>query len=119
MDLRTFISTALADIVGGIEDAQKETEDSDAVIVPGLSGSAARTYQGHRGLLTAESHPTTVVEFDVAVTATEGSSGKLGGGAKLQILWFGADAEEKAEHSNVSRISFAIPVRLPQGAPEE
>ena len=57
------------------------------------------------------------IEFDVAVTVTEGSESKKGGG--ITILGVGANAEGKSAttNSSVTRIKFNVPVCLPPSHP--
>jgi len=67
MDLRTFITTALLDIVGGIRDAQKETGDSTIVPDSNLNKEWVEL-----GVTCAQ-----VIDFEILVRADE-STGKHG-----------------------------------------
>jgi hypothetical protein len=55
----------------------------------------------------------TGIEFDVALTTTEGTGSQVGGG--IRVGGFGLGAEGKSEHSNssVSRIKFTVMITLP------
>lgn len=104
IELHTFIKQALLDIVNGISDAQKEA--GQGVFVPAGIGS---DYECIRlGVTHLQS-----VEFSISVTAdsSTGKSAKIGvlGG----IVGGALSAGDSAANSQVSRISFKVPVQLP------
>jgi len=96
MDLKDFVSETLRQIVDGVKDAQPAAQSKGAVVVP--------HYQH------AEK-----VEFDVAVTAVEGT--EKGGKAGLLVWSLGGAVSGKFESSTstVSRIRFSVAVELPKG----
>lgn len=53
------------------------------------------------------------VDFDIAVTTTEGSEAKAGAGITVAGFRLGADGKSDSTHSTVSRIRFAVSVSLP------
>ncbi|MFN4771140.1 MAG: hypothetical protein ACK5N1_03895 [Gemmatimonas sp.] len=116
MDLREFISQGLQDVVGGILDAQKAVEamSSDAVVSP-------TTVTNAKDILVAAGRyqAVTMVQFDIAVSAS--TSGSVEGGASGKIkIWplGGADGNAKAnashERGHESRIAFEVPIALPR-----
>jgi hypothetical protein len=53
------------------------------------------------------------IEFDVAVTATEGTETKGGIGIMVGSIGLGAQGKSDRENTSVSRIRFRIPLVLP------
>jgi hypothetical protein len=88
MDLQTFVSETLQQIVNGISHAHKNGVRS--------SGGAAEN-----------------IEFDVAVTATEGTDKKGGLGLLVAGIGIGGQAGSSTANTTVSRIKFSVPVFLP------
>jgi hypothetical protein len=91
--------------------AQAVTQEHGAGVNPVYDASAAngeifgRT-QGHS--------PVIRVGFDVALTVTEGSDMKAGGGVKVAgIFSLGASASGTDRLEHVSRVKFVVPLALP------
>lgn len=101
MDLQTFVRETLVQIVAGVELAISDIKgnSTNAMVNP------YRPDANH-------SDPTNV-EFDVAVTVTDSSSGRAGGGIKILSFNVGAHGEGKIEAKAVNRIKFSVPVALP------
>ena len=96
MDVKEFVSETLKQIIDGVKNAQKSTEGTGAAVNP---------FDNHYEK----------VEFDIAATVIESS--ETGGKAGLSVFSIGAGVTGKAESSSsvVSRIKFAILVRMPRG----
>ena len=109
MDLKTFVTETLQQIVAGVREAQ--ATDGGAAINAKMKGVPGGAIGGH--LINTGSGMFTCVDFDVAVSA-EGS-----GGAKAGLIVFGvgvdAGGERKSGYAN--RIAFSVPLRLPDGDP--
>ena len=59
-----------------------------------------------------------LVEFDIAVTATEGKENKGGIGVALGSIGLGTSRKEELEHVAQNRIKFGIPMVYPnEGKP--
>lgn len=112
MDLQTFVQSTVLAIARGVEAARK---DSDGVApqlqMPGeddkVEGLLFTRPEG-KGL-----QPVFMVEFDVAVSASDKNSGSVGGGIRV-LEFFSAEGKQSTEKeaSTVSRIKFKVPVRL-------
>jgi len=104
MELRQFISKALCDIVNGIKDAQKETDKG--TIVPHATTNAKAVEAGISDL--------TSIEFEVTVKTDE----RTGSEAKLNVVAAIVGGSVKGESGNssgyASKLSFRVPVKLPQ-----
>lgn len=113
MDLKTFVSETLTQIVEGVTDAKMRLEKQ---------GSTARINPVLR--TRAEGHPSEArpVEFDLALTVTQAadeSSATRGEGRASIISVFqakvGADLESKSGHRSeeVSRVKFSVMLAQP------
>jgi hypothetical protein len=97
MDLKEFISQTISDIVSGIEESSRKLEKD---------GRRVRLFSPGK---TDVRH----VEFDVAVTASNGESGDIGAEGGIKV-WGIAQAGSKAGYkqethdSTVSRIKFGV-----------
>ena len=112
MELKEFVSEILVQVCEGIVDAQARTANSGALISP--------TFKRNNGELTVDtvSNGLTSERFDVALTASTSNSTDGKGGLKLGIavLEFnaGGGKTEAVQNSQVSRVQFEIPVKLPE-----
>ncbi len=97
MDIQQFVSEALKQVIDGVRDAQHHATGRKAAVAP------YHNYQKE-------------VNFDIAVTVTEGK--EAGGKAGLTVWGVGAGVSGKSESSSstVSRIKFSVAVDLPQGS---
>ena len=112
MDLKTFVSSTLQQIVRGVELAQTELADSDAQINPGARALPPRDgmpgVPGKYGLQHVRD-----VTFDVAITAGDEQTAGANGGVKVMGLQLGGSGGVRYENSSVSRIQFVVPIALP------
>lgn len=104
MELRNFIKETLKDVLGGINDAQKEIKNGE--IVPLLNE------EGWKGLETGLTSYQ-AIDFEVSVNAVE----KEGSEAKLNVVaaviggGISGESSNSAEHT--AKLNFKIPVRFP------
>lgn len=114
MELKEFITAALTEIVQGVADAQKILGENGRFINPELSTQQG-TLETQAKHVSVQGQLVQTVDFDIAVTATEGT--KTGAGIKVLagIFDLGANGKSSNEQSAVSRIKFAVPVTLPYG----
>lgn len=99
MDLKSFITETLQQIIEGVQDAQKYISDKKitATIHPKKSRENIES-----------------VDFDVAVTSTESNSSGLSGGIKVaSIFSIGGEGKNQLSEQNVSRIKFKVQIELP------
>jgi len=69
----------------------------------------------HGKLVSIQGQLVQTVEFDVAVTATEGTDTKGGIGVVAGVFALGSQGQSSEEISAVSRIKFSVPITLPYG----
>lgn len=108
MELKDFVAETLSQIVEGVRIAQKREDGANV-----NAAMAGAEFGGH--LVNVGTYGVaTRVDFDVSVTAET----KGGAGAKLSV--FGVGVEGGAGHTagSANRISFSVPVRLPDGDTE-
>ena len=108
MELKDFISTALIDIVEGVQESKKLLGENQNCICPivknCMGGSSLKEFDHTQGL----HHKT--VHFDVAVTIENKNTknGKIG--IKVCGLEAGIGKAGDAAYSSTSRIKFDIPI---------
>lgn len=111
MELRQFVSDALVEIFEGVKDAKKKLSDEGG-INPAPMGNAA-DYAGTTGFMACGRKIATFVDFDVAVTAAEGTGTKGGIGVFAGVVGLGSQGQSSESNSKVSRIRFQVPVLFP------
>ena len=103
MELRTFIKTALLDIINAVKDAQTET---DTPIIPAGVNNSFESVK--YGIIEIQ-----VVDFEVMVEVDEskGSEGKLG----VVNSFIGAGISGKSAKGNKQSnvLKFRIPIKFP------
>lgn len=113
MDLKTFITETLGQIVNGVHDAQKAVAGvPGAAINPELYSSGADLAKN--GLMQSDGSVAMLVQFDVAVAATEGTGTKAGIGVVAAVFSLGAQGQSNQENSASSRVKFCVPLTLPR-----
>jgi hypothetical protein len=113
MELKEFVSEALTQIVAGIEEAQGSIGKSNAEISPKYSNRQQGMLEKHKILFSNKGSIIQHVDFDVAVTASEGTGTKAGVGVIAGAFNLGASGQSNQENQTVSRIKFSVPVTLP------
>ena len=104
MELKDYIAEALGQILSGISEAQgKELGSNINAATFGLP-QGLKVFNSNIGTFT-------IVDFDIAVSAE--TSG--GGGANLKVFGIGAEAAAEHRAGRANRLTFSVPVRLPDG----
>ncbi len=104
MDLKLFIKETLIQIIEGIDEAR--TIEGAGGIASGRHVKQLNTAPGI--MQDANGALYTAIDFDVAVTATDGN--EIGGGLKVAVAGIGA--KKTLENQTVSRVKFTIPMRF-------
>jgi hypothetical protein len=92
MELDEFVRRTIEQVISGVGEACKHAKANGAEI----SGDSL-----------------TPIEFDVAVTTTEGSESKANAGIKVAWIGIGGEGKSEVTSSSVSRIKFSVLVGLP------
>ncbi len=115
MELRDFVAESLKQVVDGIVNAQEYSKKKGAFINP-----KDMVNTSNNGLIVTHNlgsgqYPIPqVIEFDVAVTVSEGMEAKAGIGVFAGALGLGTQAKVADGNSSISRIKFSIPVLFPE-----
>ena len=107
MKLETFIAETLKQIVAGVKSAQKDAEEHGAMINPPIRGEKLLRPLNNSATIVQQ------VEFDVALTTSEGTTTSGGLGIFVGYVGIGARGESDAASASTSRIKFSVPVSLP------
>ncbi|MGB2254099.1 MAG: hypothetical protein ACPH56_03660 [Spongiibacter marinus] len=113
MELKEFISEALTQIVEGIEDSQSKVSESNAEISPTYSNRQQEMLEKNKILFSSKGGVIQHVDFDVAVTASEGKGTKAGVGVIAGAFNLGASGSSDQSNQTASRIKFSVPITLP------
>lgn len=113
MELKEFISEALIQIVSGIEDAQGKIEGSNAEISPRYDNRQQTMMDKLKLIQSSKGNIIQNVDFDIAVSATEGTGTKAGVGVLAGVFNLEAGGSSNQENQTASRIKFSVPVTLP------
>ncbi len=116
MEIKDFVAQSLQQIVEGIAAAQAAVATSGAVINPSLMGGGDAI--ARQGILQAHGGgATTMVDFDVAVTVSEGTGTRGGIGVFAGVVNLGSSGESSNQNQSVSRLKFRVPLALPLPRP--
>lgn len=110
MELDTFISTSLIQIVSGVQLAQEHVREMGAIVNPeGIVNAAksATLVDKDTGALVVS------VGFDVVVTVDESKQTKGGLGLVVGSIALGAQAKATNANNSETRITFSVPIVLP------
>jgi len=110
MDLKEFVSEAISQVVNGISEAQANTADTSAKVNPEL---LKRGGEPEMGFTPTSAGMASVLQFDIAITAEEGTDTKGGIGVATGVFNLGSAGASSAQSSTVSRLQFSVPVVLP------
>jgi hypothetical protein len=113
MELREFVGESLKQVIDGIVNAQEYAKQKGASINPnGLySGDGTR----YLVITTGEQYPIPqFIEFNIAVTVSEGTEAKAGIGVFTGAIGLGTQAKIEDGNVTISRIKFSVPVLFPE-----
>jgi hypothetical protein len=120
MDLKDFVKESIVQIAKGIEEANSELSESQAMVNPlyirANSENAqvyGRTMQRDDGYAEPDSKVVEKVSFDVAVVAESGEQGSAGAKLSIASIGFGVNGQTESSNKSESRIKFSIPVVYP------
>ena len=118
MELDEFVTATLVGISKGVEEASKQLKDSTTIINP---RNLSFNYSREAPIVLKNSIESEVprllekIEFDVAVTVSDGTgtNGKIG--ISVGVLSLGSQGKSESSNSTISRIKFSVPMVLPNG----
>jgi len=114
MNLRDFVATTIEEVMEGVFEAQQRTVRTGGVVNPavfqGMSGELDKPV--HAGQLGAPL--VKEIEFDVAVSVTEGTEKAGRAGIVVWGIGVGGEGKSGSATESVSRIRFSVPVGFPR-----
>ncbi len=102
MELKAFVTQTIADIVGGVKEAQEACEETGAVVNPQKVSNTRR-----------EPIPVSEIRFRVGLSESDASGTQGGIGVFLTAVSVGMRDEAKSVAESVTSIEFTVPVILP------
>ena len=112
LDLKTFVSQTLIQIVEGVKEASETLDNGRDIINPAV-GSMAHSIQP--GMFEGRHDEIgSMINFDVAITAADSTVTKGGVGVFVAAIGLGASGESGSQQQSVSRVQFGVPVILPK-----
>lgn len=109
MNLEEFVAETIKQIISGISKTHVHAKEKGATVNPRL---ACTIYSGNKGRVEPRS-PIHSVEFDVAVTTTEGKGTKGGIGIFVGPVGLGSKGQSESSNTSMSRIKFSVPIVFP------
>lgn len=106
MELRTFISQALVDIIGAVEDAQKRTPLGS--VVPSIIKNFEAVKHGVSELQ--------AVDFEVTVRADERADSEAKLSVVAAVVGGGLRGESGKSEGHAATLKFRIPILLPRSS---
>jgi hypothetical protein len=111
MELKEFIKTALSDITNAVSELQTELQNG-AIVSPSVSNPITNVT-----VIDPQddkiNRPISKIDFDVAITVGSTDNTEAGGKIGIQIFSAKLGGNNESHTENVSRITFSIPVVLP------
>lgn len=120
MELKDFVSQAISQITEGVIEAQRKLSPSGALINPRMRHLLPQGEKNYASVGWAEGGgnvPVLMVNFDVAVTTTEGTKTSGGIGVVTGILSLGSTGASDRGNTAATRIAFQVPLMLPPHSP--
>ncbi|MBD8686610.1 MULTISPECIES: hypothetical protein [unclassified Rhizobium] len=106
MDLKEFVSSALVDIIEGVKDAREKGGKDAEGIASNLRVKIDKLPQGL--MQDGNGAVYSVIDFDVAVTASSKTDGSVG----IKVAVFSLGGSAGGEDVTSSRIKFTVPMRF-------
>ena len=124
MKLDEFISESLKSLIKGIKDSQEFAKQNGAIINPefdnrttiekAIEKTNVLFFEDRDGAIAAS-----VIDFDIAVTASTQQGAEMGAGITVLSLNIGGNKNEKQIEETVSRIKFSVNIVLPSHPKEK
>jgi hypothetical protein len=111
MNIEDFVRETLVQITNGVVQAQQHLDKTGAMVNPHMSTISKEHSIGQAMMRAGE--VVGLVEFDVAVHATEGKETKGGIGVVAGVITLGSAGKSDTSSGSESRIKFSIPLLLP------
>jgi hypothetical protein len=111
MELRDFVAESIKQIVDGVNEAKHYAAEKGGTVNPERQIHNSNNAQSRTNAKTGASIET--IEFDVAVTVTEGTQTKGSIGIFMGAVGLGSQGQSNAANSSITRLRFSVPISLP------
>src|SRR6266498_573192 len=111
MELREFVRDALVNVIQGIKEAQK-LERIGGYVAP--DGIESHQFPPNTGVVNNQRITSTVMQFDVAVTAERSKGGGAETGVRIAVVEAKIGGKVQLKDIQVSRVQFSVPIILPK-----
>ena len=111
MELKDFVAESIKQIIDGVNEAKRYAAENGATLNPERQTHNANNANARTNTKTGAAIET--IEFDVAVTVTEGTQTRGGIGIFTGVVGLGSQGQSDATNSSVTRLRFLVPVSLP------
>lgn len=122
IDLKTFVAQTLIQIVEGVQEADKSLGGDGLIVNPTLQRALYNNKTSTHGGKLHETNRTgmaQMIDFDVAITASDSSAKEAGGGIGIYVVKAGVSHNSASQQQSVSHVKFFVPLALPKTSPEE
>ena len=112
MELNIFIEETLIQIIKGVKSAQEKAKDYGAKVSPFylFEGDSNAPYTKVNDVRLHVGR----VNFEVALTSSDGSENKSGFGVFLGSIGVGGQEKSDTKYVSATSIKFSVPIMLPQ-----
>ena len=117
VELRDFVAESLKQIIDGIVVAQEYAKEKKATVNPAGLYQAQGHYQVDKEDPEGYASIPQFVDFDLALTVSEGQEAKAGIGIFAAAIGAGTQAKVEGVNTTVSRMKFSVPLLFPSQIP--
>ena len=110
MKLSDFVSQTLTELIDGVKKAQRYGREQGAEINANIASGIVRE---QKRLPSQTGGVIEFIEFDIAVTSSEGEQTQGGVGVFVGPIGLGAKGKSESQNSSVNRIKFSVPIAFP------
>ena len=113
MELKTFIKSAITQIVESVDELNKEINIDKVCVNPYDINKSGSAY-----IYTNDaSFNVTEINFDLSVSVTDNAEKGAKVGVVASVVGLGVSTKAGSQNSSISKLQFTIPVMLPSKSP--
>jgi hypothetical protein len=105
MELKEFIKNSVSDIVDAIGELKDKYPSNREDDTDGQYQPIAPYVR-----MSTQSNASDTIDFDIAISSTEGKEVKGGGKAGIKVISANMEMLDKNQNQNISRVKFSIPL---------
>jgi hypothetical protein len=109
MKLESFVGETIKQIINGVVESQKSSQETDAIICP----NGIHKSKNNEIITAGLGDIVQMIDFDIAVTTTEGKGTSGGVGVFVGPVTLGSKGKSESSNVSVNRIKFSVPIIFP------